>query len=150
VPCSIECYAGAQRVLDSFRCLSRARDASKAVAVASEIADSSSSGSSWAFPGTAPLVSTAAGRDHFDAVGSVEHLLADGFARFVPGYPPYGRRTSRGPPVMQITLPAARMRGPGMRPAAIASRTSIATLPCNRRRARTSRRLQRLARVLHA
>ena len=95
---------------------------------ASEIADSSSSGSSWAFPGTAPLVSTPP-----VAITLMQSAPSNICSRTALRAS-YGLSTIRPanqpcPPVMQITLPAARMRGPGMRPAAIASRTSIATLP---------------------
>ena len=92
---------------------------------ASSIAAESSSGVNWAFPGTAPLVSTPpvamslmqSAPSHICSRTALRASQGESTAR------PIGQPW---PPVMQSTAPEARIRGPGTRPSSIASRTSAA------------------------
>jgi len=138
--------AGAQRVLDSFGA-DRVRATRRPWRWASEIADSSSSGSSWAFPGTAPW-SARRGRDHFDAVAP-SNICSRTALRAS-----YGLSTIR--PANQPCRPSCRSRCPrlacagpecarGDRVANVHRDAARATDVAHGRHAG----LQRLARVLH-
>ena len=92
---------------------------------ASEMAASSSSGSSCALPGTAPLVRTPP-----VAITLTQSAPAKSSSRTAlrasHGPSVCRPRNHPWPPVMQSTRPAARIRGPGTAPRAIASRRSAA------------------------